>query len=219
MNDVTAHPLCWPGGWRRTKPEERTGSRFCRMTYDGGNGWKSRKKLTLASARDALLSELRHVADDERSIIVSTNIPVRADGLPRSGSAGMKRDDPGVAVYFRQNGRDVAMACDKFHEIPDNIAAIGKTLEAMRGIKRWGAAELLDRAFRGFQALPPGTPPPPEDRPWWEVLNVPKEGATRWLVKVTRDALASQLHPDKGGDAVKMAEVNRAYEDALKELR
>lgn len=219
MKEVTAHPLCWPGGWRRTKPEDRTASRFCRMGYDAGNSWKSRKKLTVAGARDELMDELRHAADDDNSIVVSTNIPVRGDGLPRGGSVGVKREDPGVAVYFRQNGRDIAMACDKFDDIPDNLYAIAKTLEAMRGIKRWGAGELLDRTFQGFTALPPGTPPAPEPRSWWEVLNVPKAGATRWLVKVARDALASQFHPDKGGDGEKMAEVNRAYEEALKEIR
>lgn len=154
MKEVTAHPLCWPGGWRRTKPEDRTASRFCRMGYDAGNSWKSRKKLTVAGARDELMDELRHAADDDNSIVVSTNIPVRGDGLPRGGSVGVKREDPGVAVYFRQNGRDIAMACDKFDDIPDNLYAIAKTLEAMRGIKRLRASEaslrLAREALRGL---------------------------------------------------------------------
>lgn len=225
MPEVEAYPLTWPGGWRRTKREDRTTSRFGRRVSDAALGYRPIRKLTLAGARDLLMAELRHAADDENAIVISTNIPVRNDGLPRSGSSP-KRDDPGVAVYFRVNGRDVAMACDKFFEVPDNLAAIAKTLEAMRSIKRWGAHELLDRAFHGFQALPPGTPPPPEERPWWEVLNLPKEvaslkdGAGRRLIKLSRDALAMQFHPDKTtGDIEKMAEVNRAYEEALKEVR
>ena len=53
--------------------------------------------------------------------------------------------------------------------------ARGETIEAMRGISRWGALEVLDQRLQDFTALPPPdtmTTPPAMQTQWWEVLGV-----------------------------------------------
>jgi curved DNA-binding protein CbpA len=49
---------------------------------------------------------------------------------------------------------------------------------------------------------------------WWEVLGVPA-GASPSEIRAAFRNLASQHHPDKGGDPRRMAEINEAYAKAL----
>ncbi|WP_236547726.1 J domain-containing protein [Sphingomonas sp. AX6] len=99
--------------------------------------------------------------------------------------------DPGVAVYFKRKGRDGVFACDKYDQLHDNIRAIGKTAEAMRGIERWGASEMLDRAFTGFEALP-------APDAWWTILGVDQSAAPAAIDTAYRK-LARDAHPDQNG--------------------
>ena len=50
---------------------------------------------------------------------------------------------------------DYVIACDLFKEVRLNINAIRLTIAAIRQIERCGASSLLERAFKGFAALPP----------------------------------------------------------------
>ena len=110
-----------------------------------------------------------------KHVVISTNVPLRRDGEPYASRR--EPDDTGVAVYFQRmpGSETVCLACDKFIHVWENMRALGKTLEAMRGIERWGSTELLNRAFVGFTALPSPdakTTPPPTPRLWFEVLDV-----------------------------------------------
>jgi len=49
---------------------------------------------------------------------------------------------------------DYVIACDQFKEVRLNMAAIVMTIKAIRQIERCGTSALLERAFRGFAALP-----------------------------------------------------------------
>lgn len=49
---------------------------------------------------------------------------------------------------------DFVIACDQFREVRLNMAAIGLTIKAIRQIERCGTSSLLERAFKGFSALP-----------------------------------------------------------------
>jgi hypothetical protein len=85
----------------------------------------------------------------------------------------------------------------------------------MRSIERHGGAALLERAFTGFTALPA----PTAARDWQIVLELsgllqPK----REDIEKAYRRLASKHHPDKGGSAERMAEINRARDEALKFL-
>jgi hypothetical protein len=49
---------------------------------------------------------------------------------------------------------DFVIACDQFKEVRLNMAAIVMTIKAIRQIERCGTSSLLERAFRGFSAIP-----------------------------------------------------------------
>lgn len=49
---------------------------------------------------------------------------------------------------------DYVIACDAFNEVRLNLAAVVSTLKAIRQIERAGTSSLMERAFKGFSALP-----------------------------------------------------------------
>ena len=212
---IEAYPLTWPEGWRRTHAAARTSAQFGRgetTRVSDTYSYRSKRKLTVADGVSRVLDALGRMGVWAADIVISSNVVLRLDGLPRSGQRAP--DDPGVAVYWSK-GRGAkavrrSMAVDRYTTVADNLAAIAATLEAMRAIERHGGAEILDRAFTGFTALPAPEQP-------WQVLGVPMDAS--W--ETIRDAhrkLAMQHHPDRGGDAGAMARINAAR-DALMEER
>ena len=61
----------------------------------------------------------------------------------------------------RQTDQNLALviAADQFKEVRLNMAAIVMTIKAIRQIERCGASSLLERAFKGFSALPAAAGP------------------------------------------------------------
>jgi hypothetical protein len=117
-------------------------------------------------------------------------------------------------VYFQLKGKSMAFACDRFIHVYENIQAIAKTIEALRGIERWGASDMLERAFSGFKILASG---PSDD--WREVLGFNLiETVTRKMVESHYRELVKQHHPDMGGDREAFERVMRAREAAIEEL-
>jgi DnaJ-domain-containing protein 1 len=194
---IEAYPLCWPSDQLRTPGAQR----------DPGYQFK----VTFGRARDELLHELQLMG--AREVVVSTNIPVRNDGLPYANAR--EPDDAGIAVYFQQGKRSLVIACDSYRTTRANMRAIGATVAALRTIQRHGATSLLERAFTGFTALPPKGG---EERPWWEVLGV-ERAASAEQVKLAFRALAARHHPDAGGDHETMARISRAYAQAQESAR
>lgn len=195
----TAYPLSWPIGWKRTILPER--SRF----------GKFNSKPTVERAKEKLNHELYLLAG-ETEYVLSTNIKLRIDGLPYSGMSEPK--DAGVAIYFTYNKQDMVIACDNFDKVGCNIYAIAMTIEAMRGIERWGCSELMRRAFTGFKALPETA----SNSSWMQVLGL-AINATPDVIKERYRILSKQYHPDiPGGDAEKFVQVKAAYEDAMKQF-
>lgn len=141
---INNFPLSWPEGWpRKTK---RVRARFAK---GAGNVFSPSRQLSVADGVQRCLTVLQRMDVPDWNVIVSTNVPVRNDGLPRSGVAEPK--DPGAAVYFRkhnsaENDRKV-MAIDQYDRVADNLAAIAATLDAMRSIERYGGAQILERGF------------------------------------------------------------------------
>lgn len=193
-------PLHWPVGWPRTRSPKR--SKF--------------KELSSYAAADLLMKELERLigrwSTDFKKIILSTNVELREDGLPYSKQRRMT--DFGAAVYFRYKDKDLVMACDTFDRVGCNIYAMAKSIEAMRGIERWGCSELMNRAFTGFQALPErGTRPT-----WFSILEIPENSNSVQIGERYR-ALAKIHHPDMaGGNAEKFIQIQLAYEEAMKNL-
>lgn len=193
-----AFPLHWPEGWKRTKLPQ-----------------SSRFDVSFAAARDGLVEQLRLLG--ARYTIISTNIELRRDGLPYANQP--EPADKGVAVYFEWKSRQHVLACDRWNKIKDNLRALEKTVEAMRGIDRWGASTILERSFEAFVALPPS---PPAKRDWRDVLELNAEERTRVsraIIEGRYRHLATKKHPDRaGGSHEAMAELNQARDEALKEI-
>jgi hypothetical protein len=189
-----AYPLRWPVGWERSA--KRVQSKF---------------NTPLGKAMNSLTAEVGRVLGASHLVICS-DLPLKADATPR-----MDRDpvDPGVAVYFQRNGSPVVFACDQYDVVRDNVLAIAKTIEALRGIERWGASDAMERAFRGFAALHE----PERVTPWNEILGfnalqVPALDSD--LIEMRYKRLAQERHPDRGGDEKSMQELNRARAEGLK---
>lgn len=212
-NHISAWPLAWPTGWPRTLPAYRRVAKFAKKVehrWPDGKvaNWKKSVDLTLNEARIRVLVELERMGLSREDVVISTNVPLRLDGEPRSGAR--EPDDPGVAVYWQEaGGARRCIAIDIYETVADNLAAIAATLDAMRAIERHGGAAILERAFTGFTALPA----PGARREWWEVLGVPK-GSSRDDITSAYRRLRSQHHPDKGGSAAAFDEVERAYREA-----
>lgn len=185
-----AFPLHWPAGWPRTKHPK-----------------SSRFDVSFAASRDGLLEQIRLLGG--RYAVLSTDIELRRDGLPYATQK--EPADKGVAVYFEWKGSQRVFACDRWDKIKDNIRALEKTIEAMRGIERWGASDMLERAFSAFTALPSY-----DSSHWADVLNVSRD-ATVDQINAAYRAKAKSAHSDTGGDDEAMSRLNVARDQALKE--
>lgn len=202
-----AYPLQWPEGVPRTLPHRRESSRFQIEQFGRARGELVRQIELLGS----------------NYIVISTNVPVRGDGLPYA--TAREPDDPGVCVYFDLDGTQKSMACDRWDKLIDNVWALAKTIEAMRGIERWGSSEIMKRAFQAFGALPPASPAETVDwrvvfelPPYLAISGVPRTALAGFVKERFRE-LAQKNHPDHGGTDEAMRKVNAAYEAAKAELR
>lgn len=185
---VEAYPLCWPSGWTRENCVEE--SKFAT------SGTKAHKML---------MGEVSRMGGT--AVIVSTNVPLRQDGMIR-----MDREpvDSGVAVYFTRKEKQVVFACDRFDLLRDNMLSIAKTIEALRGIERWGASDMMERAFSGFKQLAAEN----GEAPWWVVLGV-EEKATLTKIHEAYYRGCKEAHPDvDGGDEELMKRLNVAIQQA-----
>lgn len=217
MNE-TRYPLCWPANWKRTA--NRTRAQFGKTStrWDAASGHTvhaGKQQLSIAIALERLADELRRSGVNEDHVLVSTNVPTRIDGLPRSDRAEPK--DPGVAVYWKRKGKDQCMAIDRYDRVADNIQAVAATLEALRAIERHGGGHILDRAFQGFAQLPAAII---TQRPWKEVLQF-SAGCdySREVIEDRYRQLAQTKHPDKAsGSHEEMSELNAARDAALAEV-
>lgn len=215
MSEKTAYPLCWPDGWKRTKNRVHAKFNKSREPKYNGAGQRMYQGKTDLSVRDAvqrLLGELQRMGVKDDDIIISTNVPLRLDGMPRSDQ---EPSDSGAAVYWHKKNQNMrCMAIDQYWRVADNLAAIAATLEAMRAIERHGGAEILDRAFKGFAALPERAP-----QHWREILGIPQEAKpTVTLIDERFRSLVQVHHPDKGGDSAKFQEIVQAREAAKLEI-
>jgi len=180
-----AYPLQFPPGWPRTAREKRERARF---------------QGTFGRIRDDLINEVRRLGG--KNIVLSTNIRLTREGIPYSKER--EPDDSGVAVYFELYGDQQCIPCDKWNHVIDNMRAIHLTIEALRGIERWGSKHMVKASFQGFKALPaPEGYIPSED--YFAGLTNSEDLRARYRT------LCLELHPDKGGDAAKFTDMVRQY--------
>ena len=192
MSDApkSGYPLAWPIGRPRT--DNRVRAQF---------------KVSMATAIADMQFELKMLRAVD--VVISTNQELRRDGLPR-GDRGPPRD-PGVAVYFNRKKRPMCIACDRWSTIDDNMRAVGKTLEAIRSIERWGSGSMVEAAFAGFTALPAPEQP-------WQILGV-KHDASKAEIEAAFRALAQKWHPDRNaGDEYQFKRVSTARDRMIEDL-
>lgn len=182
-----AYPLQWPLGKPRTARPER-----------------SRFDVSASLARDCLFDEVKKMGG--KNIVVSSNVKLRLDGLPYASQK--EPDDRGVAVYFTYKGNQVCFACDRWDLVKDNMQAIRHTINALRGIARWGTGDMVEAAFRGFEALPP-----PRAKEWFEVLGVSRNASMKEI-----KSSFMQKYQAAENDNERIA-LNEAYQDAKEQAQ
>lgn len=156
---VDAYPLSWPPGKPRTPAGKRERAKFGRSQEESRTDWQGKPykitrkaSLTIEQAQRRLSDELARLG--AKSVVISSDLRLRLDGLPYSQQR--EPADPGVAVYFQLLGKPHCLSCDAWDRAADNLAAIAKHIDAMRGMERWGVADIAT-LFAGFKALPAAT--------------------------------------------------------------
>ena len=192
MKIIDAYPLEWPAGYVRTDKPKR-----------------SVFKCTFGAVCSGVLRELKLLGAVYP--VISTNVPLRNDGLPRATSG--QPVDRGVAVYFMmpKTKQPCVLACDRWDRVEDNLRAVELAVKAMRGLDRWGVSEILDRAFSGFTALPPPSAVDAEPH-WSEILGVDRNASLKECENAYRSKL-KVVHPDAGGSHDAMVRLNRAISE------
>lgn len=183
---IQAYPLTWPNRPRTRWPEA------------------SNFRVTLGQAIKEVQREVNLLGGT--SLIISSNLPVKRDGMPYANSS--QPQDRGVAVYFTYKKRPMCFACDRWKLVEENMRAIAKTIDALRGIARWGTGDMIQQAFTGFAALPA-----PES--WWQVLRLSGPNASAAEIRSAHRRLISEHHPDNGGDTDMAAKINRARDQGM----
>jgi len=205
---MTDAPLAYPLAWPAHRPRRTSG-------WKNGKFTKRGQWVTNVDSIARVKEEVRKLGGS--NLLISSNVALRQDGFPRSGQG--EPADRGVCAYFSLKGEPMAVACDRYTTVADNLAAIAAHLDATRAIERHGVASASEtlQTF-ALLAAPAGSAP---TRPWREVLSMsghpmhgddPAEVARRYRV------LAAERHPDRGGSQEAMAELNAARDAALKEI-
>lgn len=210
MSNITRNPLCWPDHVARTLPARRGRPQFSEKSIADS--------VSFLRAEINRLNRREHWLNDD-SIIISTNLRLKLDGLPRSDQG--EPTNTGAAVYFTlrfsRNGkwheRPCVLTCDKWCKVAWNLYAIAKDIEAQRARERWGCTS-VEQAFRGYLAIPEKCGGPS----WWELLRVNPEASEKTIKDAFRE-LAKTSHPDKGGSVDGWARLQEAYEQALASFR
>jgi hypothetical protein len=188
----TAFPLTWPATMPRTKSPVK--SQF-RTSLNG----------SLSNVRNSLFSFSRDSGKKIDGLVISSNVTL----------GEQKPTDPGVAVWFTWDGLSVCIAVDRYPKVEDNLQAIHHVIEARRTELRHGGLHIVRATFTGFAALPS----PGGKRPWREVLGLVGEtNLTAEQVNHHFKIKAKSAHPDAGGSAEAMSELNAAKAEALKEI-
>lgn len=181
------YPLSWPAGWTRTLFSQRRPSQFWRHS--------------MVDCVDEVEREVERLQG--KGLVISSNVPVRANGRPYSNQP--IPSDPGVAVYFLLRGKPMALACDRWLTPEENVWAIAKHIEALRGQGRWGVGA-VERAFEGYLALPPN-----------RYADSFRSARSEQEAQAIFRKLSLTAHPDQGGSADEFVALQQAYEEARKQ--
>lgn len=196
MSEPRSFPLQWPNNWPRAPHRQQ--SKF--------------KAPDLNRAVNKIEDEVERL--DGKGLVISTNLKPTLSSKPEFVST---TGDVGAAVYFNFKNTPIALACDKWNRVQDNLWAIACHIENLRAQERWGVGR-LEQAFAGYKALPEQA----GAVTWWGVFGFKTEADALCGSASIREkykALCRQHHPDTGGSNERMVELNMAYSDAAKRLK
>jgi hypothetical protein len=188
---VQNYPLSWPPGFPRAK-------------YRASGPFRS----GFERARENVEKSLRLFASDSgkvvSNLIISSNMTF----------GGREPGDPGVAVWFMWDEMQLCIPVDRYATVAANLQAVHHIIEARRVELRHGSLALIRATFTGFKALPA-----PNGKHWRDILALPSDTrATKDEIETAYKQLAMDRHPDRGGNAEAMAELNNARDTALREI-
>lgn len=173
----------WPKGWPRV--ERREQSKFQTEIHSALNNLKRQIELM-----------------GGKQVVLSSNCTLGTDNPA----------DPGVCAYFQLRETPMAIPCDRWTRVRDNVHAIALTVEAMRGMERWGAKHMITAMFSGFRALPQkasGIDP-------WKILGI-DSGANEDEITAAYRLKSKSAHPDNKvtGSVEAWAELREATDLAM----
>lgn len=161
-------------------------------------------KQTLSGALNNLRRQIELMGG--KNLVLSSNCALGHD-TPK---------DSGVVAYFQLQNTAMAIPCDRWRKVQDNVHAIALTVEAMRGMERWGAKHMITAMFSGFKSLPSrasGLDP-------WVTLGI-TEKATEAEITAAFRSKSKIYHPDipETGSADKWAQIREAHDLAMQNAR
>lgn len=140
---------------------------------------------------------------DASNIIVELDVEerhIRMDGYPR---ADARIGHPAVAVTFESVHGPLRYATCEFTSWTDNLRAIALSMEALRGVDRYGVSKRGEQ-YQGYKAIPVSTDPA-------DAIQT-KEQAAEFLSQWGGDVRAAvrATHPDHGGNETEFRKVIRS---------
>ncbi|MSZ76795.1 MAG: molecular chaperone DnaJ [Actinobacteria bacterium] len=161
-----------------------------------------------------------------KNLVIEVDVPergIRNDGMLR---ADARAESPAAVVAFESKHGPQLHQCDKFisrwHEQgPDwqqNVRAIALTLEALRAVGRYGAAE-TGQQYTGFKAIGAGRAMPASHMTTDQACRILSDhsgvvitsGESMQSVRARHRAARAAVHPDRhGGDRTLWDQVEQA---------
>lgn len=184
-----AYPLQWPKNWPKTEPAKKENGKF---------------KQSLAGALNNLKTECARLGG--KNLVLSSNYTL---GNERPAESG-------VVAYFQLNEQAIAIPCDRWRLVEHNVQAIALTIEAMRGMERWGAKHMITAMFTGFKALPHKAS---GENPLVTLGLDATKSYTEAEITAAYKQRAKTEHPDAGGSNERWAKLREAHDLAMATAR
>lgn len=129
-----------------------------------------------------------------------TNYPKGA----RSTSSYQSEEDRTVTLTYKKEGKTVSLSMDRQSRAVDNLRVLYLAVESMRLNEKRGIGDVVKEAYLQLAA-------PKTDRPAYEILGIMPDSPLM-VAEAAYKHKAKTAHPDAGGSAEAMTELNKAIE-------
>lgn len=213
-------------GWARIPHHVRPLTSEARAKLTGARPKRSQFDSTWSQTLATLMDETRHLGAREFVLMLDVvESDIRLDGQIRA-NARPASEATAVAIESPSKG-SLLFATDRFDRWQDNARAIALGIEALRKVERYGIVQ-SDEQYRGWQALPPGTPMPAAKMTVEQAIQLLTEAAGNCgtfdplhdpdQIDVAFRMAARRNHPDVGGDADTFRQITEARDLLRREV-